>query len=73
MTGESDKEKALRFIAWIEQLKAEMNIPEKTDAIKDEDVSQIVKWAMAEGNPLYPVPVVWGEGEFLELIEDIRA
>ncbi len=73
MNGEDDKEKALRFISWIEELKAEMNIPEKTDVIKKADIPQMIKWALAEANPLYPVPVVWGEKEFSELIEEIRA
>lgn len=73
MNGEDDKEKALRFISWIEELKAEMSIPEKTDVIKKADILQMIKWALAEANPLYPVPVVWGEKEFSELIEEIRA
>ena len=50
-----------------------MSIPEKTDVIKKADIPQMIKWALAEANPLYPVPVVWGEKEFSELIEEIRA
>lgn len=73
MNGENDKEKALRFISWIDELKAAMNIPDKTDVIKDEDIPQMIEWALAEANPLYPVPVIWGEREFKELIDEIRA
>ena len=70
--GETDEQKALHFIEWIEQLKADMNIPVGLDMIEDKDIPQIIAWAMKEGNPLYPVPVVWGEADFRRLIESIR-
>ena len=41
------------------------------DCIKDEDVPQIVKWALKEANPLYPVPVVWGEKDMRQLLHTI--
>ena len=43
-----------------------MDIPEKIQgkyAIKEEDIPLMVKRALAEGNPLYPVPVIWGKKE----------
>lgn len=70
--GTTEEEKALRFIEWIEQLKLEMGLPDKTDIIKDEDVQKIVAWAMKEANPLYPVPVVWQKDDFLSLLRRIR-
>ena len=72
ITGSSDAEKAEKFIRWIEELKAEMNIPVGIDCIRDEDIPQIIKWAMKEANPLYPVPQIWGEREFRALIDVIR-
>ena len=66
-------EKAERFIQWIEHLKQEMGIPEKLDMIQDEDVPQVITWAMKEGNPLYPVPVLWGREEFRQFIDKVRA
>lgn len=72
MEGKNNREKAEKFISWIEDMKAEMGIPEKTDAIKDEDVEQIIEWALKEANPLYPVPVVWGHDDLVELIDTIR-
>jgi hypothetical protein len=39
-------------------MNAKMNIPEKFDFIKDEDVPLIAKRALMEGNPLYPVPKI---------------
>ena len=35
-----------------------MLIPEKLDFIKEEDIPLMAKRADAEGNPLYPVPVL---------------
>ena len=72
MTGANDAEKAEKFISWIEESKAKMNIPAGLDVIKDEDVPQIIEWAMKEANPLYPVPVVWGKADFEKCISTIR-
>ena len=63
---------ARKFIAWIEDLKAKMDIPEKLDVIQDKDIPQIIAWAQKEANPLYPVPEVWAEKDFRTLIENIR-
>ncbi len=72
MGGNTDQEKAQKFIAWIEQMKKEMNIPVGLDMIEDEDVDQIVAWAVKEANPLYPVPVIYGKKELKALIESMR-
>ena len=71
-TGKNNKEKAEAFICWIEQLKKDMNLPPGLDIIKDEDIDQIIQWAMKEANPLYPVPVIWGRVDFRKLIDTIR-
>lgn len=73
MGGKTNKEKAMRFIKWIEDMKAEMNIPVGTDVIQDKDIPQIIKWAEKEANPVYPVPVIWNDTDFRILINDIRA
>ena len=72
MTGTNDAEKAEKFISWIEVLKAKMDIPTGLDVIKDEDVPQIIEWAIKEANPLYPVPVVWDRADFEKCISTIR-
>ena len=35
-----------------------MNIPDKFDFIKEEDLPLLVKRALKEGNPGYPVPKI---------------
>ena len=72
MTGANDAEKAEKFISWIEEMKAKMDIPAGLDVIKDEDVPQIIAWAMKEANPLYPVTVVWDKAGFEKCISTIR-
>ena len=54
----SDKDKAEAFIEAIKTLNKNMNIPDGFDMIKEEDIPTIVKRALKEGNPLYPVPKI---------------
>ena len=57
-TDGTDAEKAEAFIESIKQLNRNMNIPDKFDMIKEEDIPTIVQRALKEGNPLYPVPKI---------------
>jgi len=71
--GDTPGEKVERFIAWIEALKRETGIPERVEGIRKEDVPQIIRWAMREANPLYPVPVIWRKAEFRRFLDTVRA
>ena len=73
INGKDDEEKAKAFIREIRRMNTDMHIQEKFDFIKDEDIPQMIKWAMKEANPIYPVPVLWHEPEFRALIAKIRA
>ena len=72
MGGAGDEEKANAFIRWIEETNATMGLPDQFDMVQDEDIDRMITWAKQEANPLYPVPVVWGEEDFRRLIETIR-
>lgn len=72
LEGASDHEKAQRFIGWIEEMNVQMGIPQTVDCIQDQDVKRIIRWAMAEANPLYPTPVVWGRADFEKLLQKVR-
>ena len=52
----SNEEKAKAYIAEIKRMNHAMNIPNKFDFIKEEDIPTLVKRALKEGNPGYPVP-----------------
>ena len=54
----SMEEKAKVYIAEIKRMNKAMNIPEKFDFIKEEDIPTLVKRALKEGNPGYPVPKI---------------
>ncbi len=66
-----DAEAAAAFIAAVKELNRSMGIPETFDFIKSEDIPRMVKWALAEANPWYPVPVVFGEAELTAVIHQI--
>ena len=72
MEGKDNKEKALKFIDWIDDMKKQMDLPAGLDMIKDEDIPQIITWADKEANPLYPVPVIWQREDFEKLIHTLR-
>lgn len=48
-----------------------MNIPTKFDCIKEEDVMTIVKRALKEGNPGYPVPKIMNEQECEKVVREL--
>ena len=52
------EEKAKAFINEIKRMNKAMNIPEKFDFIKEEDIPTLVERALKEGNPGYPVPKI---------------
>lgn len=54
--GANQAEKANNFIKAIRKLNKDMNIPDKFDMIKEEDLPTLITRALKEGNPGYPVP-----------------
>jgi len=56
--GLNTEQKAKLFISKIKEFNEKMNIPEKFNFIKEEDIPLIAKRALMEGNPLYPVPKI---------------
>ena len=67
------EEKAKAFIAEIRAMNARMEIPTGFDHIKEEDIPQMIEWALAEANPVYPVPVVYDEARCEKVIRRIIA
>ena len=53
---DSDAAMASAYIAEIRRLKRELGIPEKLDMVQEKDIPLIVKRALREAHPLYPVP-----------------
>lgn len=64
----SAEEKAKAFIAEIKRMNKAMNIPEKFDFIKEEDIPTLVERALKEGNPGYPVPKIMNKKDCEQVI-----
>ena len=68
----SKEEKAQSFIAWIKELNRSTEIPEKFDIIFDEkDGDEMIKNALKEANPLYPVPKEFFREDFERIYRTI--
>ena len=65
------EEKAKAYIAEIKRMNKAMNILEKFDFIKEEDIPTLVKRALKEGNPGYPVPKIMTKKDCEEVIRSI--
>ncbi len=70
--GASDAYNADAFIVAIEMLNVHFGIPNKLDALREEDFAKIAERAVSEGNPTYPVPQIWNEHDFIDLLGHIR-
>ena len=71
--GMSEEEKAKAYIAEIRRMNKAMNIPEKFDFIKEEDIPTLVKRALKEGNPGYPVPRIMRPEDCEQVIRSLMA
>ena len=67
------EEKGKAFIQEIRRMNKAMNIPEKFDFIKEEDMKILVKRALKEGNPGYPVPKIMNAEECEKVIRSFMA
>jgi alcohol dehydrogenase class IV len=71
--GQTEEEKARAFIAEIRRMNKAMKLQDKFDCIRDEDIDQIVEWALDEAHPMYQVPVLLNGDHLREIISRIRA
>ena len=72
LTGaQSTSEKAEAFIQAIKDMNERMNIPNRLDCVKEEDIPLIAERALLEGNPLYPVPVIINQAQCEALIRSM--
>ena len=68
----SIEEKAKNFIQEIRNMNERMGIPSKLkDTIKEEDIPVIIKRADQEANPLYPVPKLLDNQDFVDILREI--
>jgi len=68
----TEQEKAKAFIASIREMNQKMNIPNKVAELQEKDFKTLTSRAVKEGNPTYPVPVIWEEKEFEEVLKWLK-
>lgn len=66
-----DSQVAEAFIRWVEEMNARMQIPTRLEGIREEDLHDLVSHALAEGNPLYPVPVLFGREQLTAIYQQV--
>jgi alcohol dehydrogenase len=71
--GMNQSQKAVAFIEAIKGLNKRMNIPNKLDCIKDEDIPVIAQRALRECNPTYPVPKIMSKEDCMSVIRQLKA
>ena len=69
--GANDEAKAKAFIAEIKAMNQRMNIPTGFTQIQEKDIPTIVERALKEGNPGYPVPVIFGKEEMTTIVKSL--
>lgn len=69
---QSAAENSRAFILAIRQLNAAMQIPDRIEGIQEQDIPLMIDRALAEANPLYPVPKLLNRHDLLRLYEAIR-
>ena len=67
------EDKAKAYIAEIRRMNQVMNIPDKFDFIKEQDIPTLVERALKEGNPGYPVPKIMKPSDCEQVIRSIMA
>ena len=69
--GNTEEEKAKAFIDSVLDLNKKLGIEKNIVELKKEDIPELANRAVKEGNPTYPVPVIWEKDDFEKLIEKI--
>ena len=68
-----DKRRAAeKFIAWIYEMNEYFGIPKGFTEIDDKDIDKMSRYADKEGNPLYPVPKLYGRAQLKKLYEKVK-
>ena len=63
---------AIKFIDWTLEMNRKMNIPTGFEQIKEEDIDEMASKADSEGNPLYPVPVLYDKEQLKEIYRKLK-
>lgn len=65
--NDSVEQKALKLIQAIKNLNKDMEIPDKVMGVVESDIPLMAKRALAEANPIYPVPKIMSKSEMVHI------
>lgn len=69
--GASAQHNAMAFIDALNKLNERFGIPRSLAELSQKDFDLIATRALAEGNPTYPVPVIWDKQDIIEVLEAV--
>lgn len=72
LDGENDAELAKAFIQWIKDLNQYFDIPTHIPEIQNDDLEKLAEHADNEANPLYTVPVIFNQDDFINAYKLIK-
>ena len=71
LRGDTEEEKARAFVQSVREMNKKLAIPVTIGELQRKDFAELAKRAVKEGNPTYPVPVIWEEKDFKKFLEKI--
>ena len=71
LDGPDDASLARAFIVRVRELADSMQIPRTIPEIREEDIPELAADAESEGNPAYPVPMVWSRAKFERVLHAV--
>lgn len=71
-TGDTNEDKAQRFIQSIRDLNEELGIGDRIPDIEEADLDEVVEYSYDEANPTYPVPVIFSKKKFREMYLKVK-
>lgn len=69
--GKDDHQKTERFVAALRNLNDFLQLPQTLGVVQEQDIPELTRRAMKEANPTYPVPDIWDEAKFREVLKRV--
>lgn len=70
--GNDNPELATSFIESMRKMNESFGIPDTIEELEESDFDILIDRAIAEANYTYPVPAIWGRGDFRRLLEKLK-
>jgi alcohol dehydrogenase class IV len=71
-TNQNNGQKAAAFIQYLRDLNKQMNIEPNIEKIQESDLPEMINRALAEANPLYPVPKILFDDDLKKIYLQVK-